>query len=81
MEVAIVHEWLTVYGGSECVVEALHELYPEAPIYCLVYDEARMPERFKDYDIRTTFLQKMPMAKKHYQLFLPLMHMLMSNWI
>ena len=73
VKVAIVHEWLTVYGGSERVVEALHEIFPEAPIYCLVYDEARMPERFKNYDIRTTFLQHVPMAKKHYQLFLPLM--------
>lgn len=73
MKIAIVHEWLTVYGGSERVVEALHEIFPEAPIYCLVYDEKRMPERFKTYDIRPTFLQHVPMAKKHYQLFLPLM--------
>jgi len=73
MKIAIVHEWLTVYGGSERVVEALHALYPDAPVYCLVYDEARMPERFKAYDIRPTFLQRVPMAKKHYQLFLPLM--------
>ncbi len=73
MKLAIVHEWLTVYGGSERVLEALHEIYPEAPIYCLVYDARRMPERFRRYDIRTTFLQHIPMAKKHYQLFLPLM--------
>ncbi len=73
MKIAIVHEWLTVYGGSERVVEALHELYPEAPIYCLVYDAQRMPERFRQYDIRPTFLQQVPMAKKHYQMFLPLM--------
>ena len=73
MKIAIVHEWLTIYGGSERVVEALHELYPDAPIYCLVYDAERMPERFKQYDIRPTFLQKVPLAKKHYQMFLPLM--------
>lgn len=73
MKIAIVHEWLTIYGGSERVVEALHELYPEAPIYCLVYDARRMPQRFQQYDIRPSFLQKMPLAKKHYQMFLPLM--------
>lgn len=73
MKVAIVHEWLTVYGGSERVVEALHAIYPDAPIYCLVYDAERMPARFRSYDIRPTFLQKLPFAKKHYQAFLPLM--------
>lgn len=73
MKIAIVHEWLTVYGGSERVVEALHSLYPDAPIYCLVYDEQRMPKRFKQYDIRPTFLQKVPFAKKYYQMFLPIM--------
>ena len=73
MKVAIVHEWLSVYGGSERVVEVLHELFPEAPIYTLVYDEDNMPERFKNYDIRTTFVQKLPFAKKKYPNYLPLM--------
>lgn len=73
MKVAIVHEWLTVYGGSERVTEALHMLFPEAPIYCLVYDKDRMPNRFQTYDIRSTFLQKMPFSKKKYQMYLPLM--------
>ena len=63
MKVAIVHEWLSVYGGSERVVEVLHELFPEAPIYTLVYDKDNMPERFKNYDIRTTFVQKLPFAR------------------
>lgn len=73
MKVAIVHEWLTIYGGSERVTEILHEIYPEAPIYCLVYDEDTMPERFKRYDIRTTFVQRLPFAKKHYKAYLPIM--------
>lgn len=73
MKVAIVHEWLSVYGGSERVVEEIHELFPEAPIYTLVYDEGNMPERFKKYDIRTTFVQKFPFAKKKYPNYLPLM--------
>lgn len=73
MKVAIVHEWLAVYGGSERVVEAIHELFPEAPIYTLVYDRDNMPERFKSYDIRTTFVQKLPFAKKKYPNYLPLM--------
>lgn len=73
MKVAIVHEWLTIYGGSERVTEILHEIFPKAPIYCLVYDKDTMPERFKGYDIRTTFVQKLPFAKKHYKAYLPIM--------
>lgn len=73
MKVAIVHEWLSIYGGSERVVEEIHELFPEAPIYTLVYNEKTMPERFKGYDIRTTFVQKFPFAKTKYPNYLPLM--------
>lgn len=73
MKVAIVHEWLTIYGGSERVTEIFHEIFPEAPIYCLVYDKDTMPARFKNYDIRTTFVQKLPFAKKHYKSYLPVM--------
>ena len=73
MKVAIVHEWLSVYGGSERVVEVFHELFPDAPIYTLVYNEQTMPDRFKDYDIRTTFVQKLPFAKTKYPNYLPLM--------
>lgn len=73
MKVAIVHEWLTIYGGSERVTEIFHDIFPEAPIYCLVYDEDTMPKRFKNYDIRPTFVQKLPFAKKKYKAYLPIM--------
>ena len=73
MKVAIVHEWLSIYGGSERVVEEIHEIFPNAPIYTLVYNEKTMPERFKGYDIRTTFVQKLPFAKTKYPNYLPLM--------
>lgn len=75
MKVAIVHEWLTIYGGSERVTEIFHEIFPEAPIYCLVYDKKTMPDRFRNYDIRTTFVQKLPFSKKRYKDYLPLMPM------
>lgn len=81
MKVAIVHEWLSVYGGSERVVEVLHELFPEAPIYTLVYDKDNMPERFKNYDIRTTFVQKLPFAKKSILIICPSCRELLKNWI
>ncbi len=73
MKVAIVHDWLTIYGGSESIIRILHEMFPEAPIYTTVYDRNRMPDDFRQMDIRTSFLQKLPFAKKKYTSYLPLM--------
>lgn len=65
-KIAIVHDWF-VGGGAEKVVEAMHEIYPDAPIYTsYISDEWR--EKLKDADIRTGFLQKYPKLRK----FLPL---------
>lgn len=73
MKVAIVHDWLTIYGGAESIIRILHDLFPEAPIYTSVYDKDNMPDDFKEMDIRTSFLQKMPFAKKKYTSYLQLM--------
>lgn len=73
MKVAIVHDWLTIMGGSEKIIILLHELFPEAPIYTSFYDADNMPEIFRKMDIRTTYLQKIPFAKKKYTAFLPFM--------
>ena len=47
MKVAIVHDWLTIYGGSESIVRIMHDFYPVAPIYTTVYDKNNMPEDFE----------------------------------
>lgn len=72
-KVAIVHDWLVAYAGADRVVDCMHHVFPEAPIYTLVYDRDNMPEWFKTYDIRTTYLQKIPFATKLYKAMLPLM--------
>lgn len=69
-KIAIVAEFLTVMGGAENVVLALHEAFPNAPIYTAIYDEERMSAEFKKMDIRTTWLQKFPKKlRKTYKLF------------
>jgi glycosyltransferase involved in cell wall biosynthesis len=69
MKVAIVCDWLTGIGGAERVVLELHNLYPEAPIYTSQYDEGAI-DWFKDADVRTTSLQRLPKSLKK---FLPLL--------
>ena len=60
MRVAIVHDFLAQMGGAEKVVEVFHEMFPEAPVYTSVYDADAMPDAYRAWDIRTSFLQRMP---------------------
>jgi glycosyltransferase involved in cell wall biosynthesis len=70
MKTAIVHHWMTNMGGAERVLLEIHKLYPEADIYTSVYDPHAMPA-FEGVDIKTTWLQKMPLRGKH-QFWAPL---------
>ena len=69
MKIALVHDYLVQNGGAEKVLEAFCELFPEAPIYTLVYSEKLMHGSFKGKDIRTSFLQKMPFAIAQHRIF------------
>ena len=72
MKVALVHDYLNQMGGAERVVLALHKIFPDAPLYTSIYDPERVDAAFRDIDIRTTFMQKLPMVTKHHQPYLPL---------
>jgi len=60
MRVALVHDFLTKNGGAERVLVALHKIYPDAPVYTLLYDQKGTKNRYKDWEIRTSNLQKLP---------------------
>lgn len=67
--IAIVCDWLTNMGGAERVVLALHKAFPDAPIYTSVFTPETMPA-FSGLDIRTTYLQKLPInVRGRHQLF------------
>ena len=71
IKIAIIHDYLNQYGGAERVLEKLHELYPEAPIYTSIYDPAAMPPDYRRWDIRTSFMQGLPGVMRHHQMYLP----------
>lgn len=73
LRVAIVHYWLVSMRGGEKVVEELCQMFPHADIFTLVCDPERLSDRLKRRNIRTSFLQKIPGAKRHYPKMLPLM--------
>ena len=71
--VALVCDWLVIEGGAERVLKCLHDLFPEAPIFTLVYDAQKAPAWCRECDVRTTYVQRWPGAKSHYRLLLPFM--------
>jgi glycosyltransferase involved in cell wall biosynthesis len=74
MKVAIVHEWLSSYAGSEKVVEQILRCYPDADIFA-VCDFLKPKDRhfLNNKKVNTTFIQRLPFAAKKFQSYLPLM--------
>lgn len=80
MRVALVHDMLTQYGGAEKVLKAISDIYPQAPIFTLIYNEEKLGHIFSKYRIRASFLQKFPFAKNRFQYLLPLMPSAIENY-
>jgi glycosyltransferase involved in cell wall biosynthesis len=72
LKLAICVSWLNQYGGAEKVLEAAHELFPDAPIYTTIHWPQAMPAEYRDWDIRVSALNRLPFICRHHQLFLPL---------
>jgi glycosyltransferase involved in cell wall biosynthesis len=75
LRVAIVHDWLNQIGGAEEVLEALLEIFPGAPVYTSIYWPEAMPAAYRKWDIRTTWMDRLPGIHGHHQpylLFYPL---------
>lgn len=73
MKVALVHYWLVAMRGGEKVLEELCRLYPQADIFTHVVDPVRISPLLNAHRIRTSFIAKLPGARRHYQKYLPLM--------
>ena len=73
MKVAITADWLNSFGGAERVLLELHDMFPEAPIFTTVHYPRALPPSMQNWDVRTSFLQKIPLARRRHQTFLPLM--------
>ena len=71
-KIAIVCDFLTVMGGAENVVLAMHEAFPEAPIYTALYNPDKVPA-FRELDVRPSSLQSLPKKLRGYHKLLPTM--------
>ena len=71
LRVALVHDWLTGMRGGEKVLEAIAELFPEAPIYTLFHIPGSVSEALESHPIHASFLDRWPFAHRHYRHYLP----------
>lgn len=72
MKIALVHDYLSQDGGAERVLKAMHEIWPEAPIFVLFHDQKKI-NYFNKEKIRESFLAKLPFIREHFQWYLPFM--------
>ncbi len=72
--VAVVHDWLTIPGGSEQVVLELLEMFPDAELFTSVYDPDPWPTQITDRTVHSSYLNRIPGAARHYPKLLPLMN-------
>jgi glycosyltransferase involved in cell wall biosynthesis len=73
MRIAIVHYWLVGLRGGEKVLEAICETYPDADIFTHVYDAEAAGPIIGAHKVTTTFIAKLPFARRFYKFYLPLM--------
>ena len=74
LRVAIVHDWLTVHGGAERVLEHMLAVIPQADLYTLVdFVPAEQRAFLGGRRPKTSFIQRLPGARRHYRNYLPLM--------
>ena len=72
-KIALVHYWLTGMRGGEKVVQSICNLFPDMDIFTLVYDKSKIARSINKHKVFTSFIQKLPFARKKYQTYLPFM--------
>lgn len=71
MRVAIVHHWLISLAGGERVVDGIASIFPEADVFTLFLDKRKLPPALHARKIRTSFLDKIPAARRAHRHLLP----------
>lgn len=72
MKVALVHDWLNGMRGGEKILEILTEIFPDADIYTLIYEPAKISHIINKLSVYISFIQNLPLAKRYYRYYLPI---------
>lgn len=80
MRIALVHDYLTQFGGAERVLSVLMELFPNATVYTLLHDKKVTAGKLDASRIKTSFLQNIPLARSRHRLFPLLMPIIIEQF-
>jgi len=75
MKIALVHDHLAQDGGAEGVLKIFADMFPDAPIYTLLYDQKNIDDNYKGKRIEASIIQRLPWGVKKYQWYMPFMPM------
>lgn len=72
LKIALIHDWLTGMRGGEKVLEALCKMFPRADLFTLLHNPGSVSPIIENRRIFTSFIDRLPLKKKHYRNYLPL---------
>lgn len=79
LKIAIVCDWLTNFAGAERVILALAQMFPQAVIFTSIFNPDKCSV-FKNWSVKTSFIQHLPGAKNHHQWYIKLMPYAFENF-
>ncbi len=80
MKVALVHDWLTGMRGGEKCLEVFCGLFPRATLFTLVHNRGAVSPTIEAMEIRTSFIERLPGARRMHQRYLPLFPAAVERW-
>jgi glycosyltransferase involved in cell wall biosynthesis len=80
MKVALVHDWLTGMRGGEKCLEVFCELFPKATLFTLIHNRGALSPTIEAMEIRTSFIERLPGARRSHQRYLPLFPAAVERW-
>jgi glycosyltransferase involved in cell wall biosynthesis len=80
MKIALVHEFLNQLGGAERVLENFLEIWPDATVHVLIFDQNKTGKIFGSHNLKTSFLDKCFLSRNHHRWLLPLMPMAVESF-
>ncbi|MDE3180663.1 MAG: glycosyltransferase [Acidobacteriota bacterium] len=80
MRIALIHDCIIHVGGAERVLQNLHAVYPEAPIYTLISNEKVARELLPGAHVHTSFAQHLPWSGRHFRAYFPLYPMAVESF-
>ncbi|WP_149535808.1 glycosyltransferase [Siccirubricoccus phaeus] len=80
MKLAIIHDSIGQYGGAEKVLEEMHAAFPDAPIFMALWNQKGLPPHFRQWDVRTSWLDRLPGARRWHRALFPLYPMAMHGF-